>query len=187
MKNFIELTVIVCLVLLTVTGATARVNVGAMEMTPRLDLRAKAGAAQGDRLYRTPFRVGGFQQEDLTAQTSANSFALRGFLPGSLWGERAVVVSADYRTPIWYQQRGISTWPIFFDAFSASVFAGAGKTWYGRLNLEDPGRIYDSYGIELYQSLGLSYYFGLTMRYVLAYAPALDDPISHFFGAGALF
>ena len=43
MKNFIELTVIVCLVLLTVTGATAGVKVGAVEMTPRLDLRAKAG------------------------------------------------------------------------------------------------------------------------------------------------
>ncbi|MCZ7585708.1 MAG: hypothetical protein M5R36_21575 [Deltaproteobacteria bacterium] len=152
-----------------------------------LDLQLKGAFAQGDDLYRTPVRVGGFVQEDLTAQTSTNSFALRGYESGALLGERAVVGSADYRTPIWYQQRGLGTWPIFFDTLSASIFADAAKVWSGELDLEDPGRIWESYGLELYQSLGVGYYFGFTLRYAFAFTPGFDDPDSHFIAAGALF
>ncbi|MBZ0273416.1 hypothetical protein K8I61_15360 [bacterium] len=152
-----------------------------------LDLRLFAGAAQGDELYRTPFRIGGYTQEDLTAQTATNTFFLRGFAPGDLRGERAAVGSIDYRAPLWYQQTGFSTQPIYFDTLSASVYANAGKAWMGELDVNDPGEIYEAYGFELIQSLGLAYYYNVALRFVYAHAPDRKNPDVFFFGVGGLF
>lgn len=152
-----------------------------------LEMRVLLGAAQGDELYVGSFAVGGFADADLSAQTSGNFFPLRGYARGELRGERAVVGSVDYHSPIWYQQRGIGTWPIFFDVLYASVFANAGRTWNDELDIYEPGMFSPAYGFELNQSLGLSYYFGFTLRFAYAYAPYKDEPDSYYLGTGGLF
>lgn len=169
-------------VLTGVVSATQYVSLPFYNNVWRFDL--KAGAVQGDKRYRGGFRVGGFVQQDLTAQTSDNRFALRGFLPGSLVGERAVVGSFDWRTPIWYQQRGLGSWPVFFSTLSGSAFVTAAKTWFDELYLRDPGEIYEAYGFELSQSLGLAYYSGITLRFIYAYAPDRNEPASYYIGTG---
>ncbi len=152
-----------------------------------VEFRTMFGAAQGDELYVGSFAVGGFTDTDLTAQTSGNYFPLRGYYRGELRGERALVLSADYHTPIWYQQRGIGTWPIFFDVLYASLFADTGRAWDDELDIYEPGKFKPAYGIELNQSLGLSYYYSFTLRFAYAYAPEKSHPYSYYLGTGGLF
>ncbi|MCC6157783.1 MAG: PD40 domain-containing protein [Deltaproteobacteria bacterium] len=172
-------------VLSGVVAATQYVSLPFRNNVLRFDL--KAGAVQGDDRYRGGFRVGGTVESDLTAQTADNQFALRGFRRAALVGERAVVGSIDWRMPLWYQQRGLGVWPIFFDTLSASVFATAGKTWYDELDLKDPWPIYDSYGVELYQSLGIAYYSNWILSAAYAYSPEKRHPNTYYINTGTGF
>jgi len=53
-------------------------------------------------------------------------FSLRGYLPGELVGQQALVGSLQYRLPPWHIAQGLGQWPLFFDDLSLSLFADAG-------------------------------------------------------------
>ncbi|MCB9487466.1 MAG: PD40 domain-containing protein [Deltaproteobacteria bacterium] len=168
--------------------ASARQFIGLPWYQNSIELSLYGGASQGDRLYRrNTFRLGGFTQGDLTAETSTNRFRLRGYESGDIGGERAVVGSVDYHTPIWYQQTGLGTGPIFFDTLSGALFASAGTAWRGDLTEDNPDELYESYGFELSQSIRFAYYSSFSIRFIFAHAPDREDPNSYYIGTGSFF
>ena len=57
------------------------------------------------------------------------TFPVRGFLPGSLIGTRAVTGSAEYRVPLFIAGRGTDALPFFLDRSSLSIFGDYGSAW----------------------------------------------------------
>jgi WD40 repeat protein len=88
------------------------------------DLRSnayfEAGGVSGTQIELLP---GYFIGE--TRQT----FGVRGFLPGSLAGVRAIGGTVAYRAPLLMAGRGLSILPVFFDRASLELFAEGARAW----------------------------------------------------------
>jgi hypothetical protein len=72
-------------------------------------------------------RMGIYQYDGIGIFDKTDLFDLRGESQQDTWGRRRVAATAEYRFPIWRVQKGRSTWPIFFDNLSGSVFYEAGS------------------------------------------------------------
>lgn len=57
------------------------------------------------------------------------TFGVRGFLPASLLGIRALSGSAEYRAPLLLPGRGLGTLPLFLDRTSLTFFGDVGTAW----------------------------------------------------------
>lgn len=99
-----------------------------------LALRLTVNYALGpDRVQS--FFLYGTQGASLLTQQSGRLFNLRGFLPnrGPFGAPRSgtglVAGYGEYRLPLWHVQRGIGSWPIFFEHLHLAAFADAGNTF----------------------------------------------------------
>lgn len=79
--------------------------------------------------------------------------AVRGFAPGQLRGQQALIGSLEYRLPPWSLERGLGNWPLFFDDLSLSLFMDAGAAG----SPLDLNQVRFSVGAEL--SLGLTLFY----------------------------
>ncbi len=133
-------------------------------------LRAAGGFAWGDAQFAGTFRFGGPFGEGNLAGYSDRLFPLRG-LPGITFsGDRVMLFSAEYRLPIAKIERGLGTWPVFFNKVHMSFFGDYGDSWFndgkvGRGFFED---FFLGVGVELKSDMVIGYGLPVTAR--LGYA-----------------
>jgi len=126
-----------------------------------LALSATGGSAGGSYPRRGAFSVGGFNNQPVldvyTSGLRQSPFVLRGFLPGQFVGANYNLFNAEYRFPIAYVDRGISTLPVFLHHLSGAFFADWGGA-YDRIDREHPLRVMHlGIGAELWLELRLGY------------------------------
>jgi len=103
-----------------------------------LALRAGGGMTWGDRVVQGTFGVGGAVGEGTLASAgSFTYFPLRGIPVSALSGTRAMLLSAEYRFPIWNTLRGFGTMPLFVKDISGAIFADYGNAWNAGIPIED--------------------------------------------------
>lgn len=120
------------------------------------------GAAVGTYPRRGLFFAGGFVDlpvlDAFTDGVYQSAFVLRGYQPAQFIGTQFNLLNAEYRFPILYADRGISTLPVFLRTISGSVFADYGGA-FNQMDLEKPFDLYHlGVGAELWFDLVLGYY-----------------------------
>ncbi len=140
-------------------------------------LGLSGGTASGTYPRRGLFAIGGFAHVPLLDAFRSNlrqsGFRLRGYEPGQFVGNDFNLINLEYRAPLWYADRGVSTLPAFLRTVSATAFFDYGAA-YDRLDLQDPlARFHAGTGVELWLDLLFGYYYGGNVR--VGYARGLDD------------
>jgi hypothetical protein len=136
-----------------------------------------AGAAGGTFPARGFFFTGGFAQEDMVDafQTGVRQggFVLRGYAPGRFVGRKFDLLNLEYRFPLLYADRGISTLPAFLRGMSGILFTDIGGA-FDFIDAEHPfDQQHVGIGGELWISVLLGYYLSGTFR--LGWAKGLDE------------
>lgn len=135
------------------------------------------GTAGGTYPRRGLYSIGGFADLPLLDSFRSNlrqsGFRLRGYKPGQFAGNDFNLLNVEYRTPLWYADRGISTLPVFLRTLSGTLFFDYGAA-YDKLDLEDPLELFHAgVGAELWVDLFVSYYISTNLR--LGFAKGLDS------------
>jgi hypothetical protein len=102
---------------------------GALGLQMRLPLEAThvIGLRVGGGFTTSPLAYDGLDLGALPLVAGGQPLlAVRGFAPGQLRGQQALVGSLEYRLPPWSLERGLGNWPVFFDDLSLSLFVDAG-------------------------------------------------------------
>ncbi len=102
---------------------------GALGLQFRLPLEAShvIGLRVGGSFTTSPLAYDGFDLGALPLVAGGQPLlAVRGFAPGQLRGQQALVGSLEYRLPPWSLERGLGNWPLFFDDLSLLLFVDAG-------------------------------------------------------------
>jgi WD40 repeat protein len=94
-----------------------------------LAFRQAGGFAYGDKLTQGTFGLGGSLGESFLTGTSTRNFTLRGLPLTTFLRDRTMVLSAEYRMPLFSAQRGLGTWPFFLRQASVAFFADYGNAW----------------------------------------------------------
>lgn len=127
-----------------------------------LALGLSGGAAVGTYPRRGLFFTGGFVDlpvlDAFTDGIQQGAFVLRGYEPAQFIGSHFNLLNTEYRFPIAYVDRGISTLPAFLRGLSGAVFADYGGA-FDRIDLEDPFEDYHlGLGAELWVDVVLGYF-----------------------------
>lgn len=142
-----------------------------------LALGLSAGTSLGSYARRGLYSTGGFVDVSLYDQyqnvVRQGAFVLRGYKPGQFIGTTYNLLNAEYRFPIWYADRGISTLPAFLRTVSGVVFFDYGGA-YNKLDPNDPLAVFHpSIGAELWLDAITAYFLQNNLR--LGFARGLDD------------
>ncbi len=142
-----------------------------------LALALSGGTGSGTYPRRGLFSIGGFADLPLldafTSNLRQSAFRLRGYAPGQFVGNDFNLLNAEYRFPIWYADRGISTLPAFLRTVSGAAFFDMGAA-YNELDLKDPlASFHQGVGAELWLELLFGYYVSGNVR--LGVAKGLSD------------
>lgn len=144
-----------------------------------LAVALSGGSSVGSYGREGLYSTGGFADTSpLSLDSSAvqqSGFVLRGYEPGAFKGTSYNLANVEYRFPIAYVDRGVSTLPAFLSTVSGAVFFDAGGA-YDRMNLRRPLDVFHAgVGAELWLTLLLSYYSRAEVRFGVA--RGLDDDI----------
>jgi hypothetical protein len=117
-----------------------------------------------------------------------SSFVLRGYKPGAFAGSELNLLKAEYRFPILYVDRGLSTLPAFLRGISGALFADYGGAYY-QMDLEDPLQVFHlGVGGELWLDLVLGYFAQGTIRFGIAKGiDEIDPPMQTYMVLSAGF
>jgi Tol biopolymer transport system component len=122
-----------------------------------LALFYSGGLGIGDK--RAFFGLGGFVEQDLVRALFLNQRQcctyLRGYEPNALVGDQYHLLSAEYRSPLVWIERGSSTFPFYMRRIHGALFADAGDAFFGAFRTKD---IHYSVGAELRFQMTLVYY-----------------------------
>lgn len=135
-----------------------------------LAARLTGGLATGDRLIQRAFEVGGPTLTEELLNPEQAEFFLRGYPSRILRGQRAAVGTLEYRFPIWNIERGVRTWPFFFQRMHAALFYDIGNAWDGGTQLSE---FRDGVGAEVKMDMILGHLLPLRLR--LGLAQGLDE------------
>jgi outer membrane protein assembly factor BamA len=135
------------------------------------------GAAIGNYPRYGLYSTGGYADvpafDAFTSGLRQSSFVLRGYEPGQFVGTQYNLLNAEYRFPLIFADRGMSTLPVFLRTVSGAAFADWGGA-FNQLDLDDPLASYHlGVGAELWFDLILGYFAGANLR--LGVAKGLDD------------
>lgn len=136
-----------------------------------LGVRVAGGAGWGQVLNRRAFHMGGEGREEALLGIEDKDLFLRGYPFGFFRGQRALLVSTEYRFPFINIQRGWWTWPIFWRNTSFSVFFDAGDAWDG--NAVSPKDFRKGIGAEFKMDTTILYALPITLTF--GYAKGLDS------------
>jgi Tol biopolymer transport system component len=128
-------------------------------------VRAFAGSSTGETIPQGAFQLGGDSPGDVTIPVDMRSVYLRGYPENAFRGQKAGLVSLEYRFPIANIERGSGTTPFFFRRLHGAVFTEAGSAWDGTFYSSDLNR---SVGAEARMDMYFSYHIPITLRLVLA-------------------
>src|SRR5262249_12350532 len=123
------------------------------------------------------YSTGGFADtpafDAFTTGIRQSSFVLRGYEPGQFVGRQFNLLNVEYRFPLVYADRGLTTLPIFLRTISGTLFMDWGGA-FDQMDLKDPLASYHvGVGGELWFELIAGYTAGATLR--LGVAQGLDD------------
>jgi Omp85 superfamily domain/WD40-like Beta Propeller Repeat len=127
-----------------------------------LAVALSGGTSHGTYPRRGLFAVGGYADEPLLDSFRSNlrqsAFRLRGYRPLQFFGSDFNLLNVEYRAPIWYADRGISTLPLFLRSVAGAMFFDYGAA-YDQLDLRDPLEpFHGAVGAELWLDLYVGYY-----------------------------
>jgi hypothetical protein len=126
-----------------------------------LAMRASGTSARGStRGLRAPRLGGAAGDVDLLGLDADASSLLRGFPSNAFVGRHVALLNAEYRLPLGWPQRGVSTWPIFLRSLHGTVFGDVGHAWDGGFHLEDAKR---AWGGELSADIVAGFVVPLTL------------------------
>jgi hypothetical protein len=137
-----------------------------------LALGLSGGTAGGNYPRKGPFYVGGYADVPLLDAFRSNlrqsAFKLRGYDQQQFAGSDFNLLNLEYRLPLWYADRGISTLPVFLRTISAAAFLDYGAA-YDRLDAKDPFNAFHAgVGAELWADLLTTYYATANLRFGVA-------------------
>ncbi len=131
--------------------------------------RISLGASTGDSRGRGVFVLGGLPIRDVFSDLLGNirvgADVIRGYPVALFRGRAMYLANVEYRLPIWQISWAVDTIPFFFDRLYGAVFADAGATPSGRIDLSDTKV---GLGAELRLDLALGYFIGSTARIGIA-------------------
>lgn len=135
------------------------------------------GTGSGTYPRRGIYSIGGFSDipvlDSFTSNLRQSGYRLRGYEPGQFAGNDFNLLNVEYRFPIWYADRGISTLPGFLRTVSGTAFFDMGAA-YNQLDLKDPlESFHEGVGAELWLELIFGHYIGGNLR--VGVAKGLDD------------
>ncbi|MFC2076041.1 hypothetical protein ACFLT7_03055 [candidate division KSB1 bacterium] len=98
------------------------------------------GTADGNYMTDRSFSLGGFPANGAYSirGDAGGLFHLRGYRSGYRRGDRALTVSAEYRLPLLYVERGYRAYPAFLDRLSLRLSADAGSVWNSGSLMDGP-------------------------------------------------
>ncbi len=145
-----------------------------------LALALSGGTSLGSYARRGLYSTGGFVDESLydsyTSEIRQSAFVLRGYAPGQFIGTSYNLLNAEYRLPLLYADRGLSTLPIFLRTLSAVLFFDYG----GAYNQIDPQKPFDQFhasiGGELWLDAITAYFMQSNLRLGIARRLDHDSP-----------
>jgi outer membrane protein assembly factor BamA len=135
-----------------------------------LAARLTGGLATGETMVQGDFQVGGPSVSEEILDPEQIDFFLRGYPQGELIGRKAAVGTLEYRFPLQNIERGIYTWPFFFQRTHADFFFDIGNAWDKDTTLSDFRR---GVGVEVEMDMTLGYL--LPVRFRLGFAKGLDQ------------
>ncbi|MGC4091730.1 MAG: BamA/TamA family outer membrane protein [Polyangiaceae bacterium] len=152
-----------------------------------LALAASTGSSTGTYARRQGFAAGGYSDQPLidvyTSGVRQSLFVLRGFEPNQFIGNNYTLLNAEYRFPIVYVDRGVSTLPVFLRQVSGALFADWGGA-YDRIERKNPFSVLHlGVGGELWVNFTLGYQRNWTLRLGMAHGfgeAAKSDLQSYF-------
>ncbi|MEP7050212.1 MAG: hypothetical protein ABJB12_07665 [Pseudomonadota bacterium] len=147
-----------------------------------LALGLTGGTALGSYSRRGLYSTGGFSDASLYDEYNSvvrqSAFVLRGYAPGQFVGTAFNLFNAEYRFPLLYLDRGISTLPVFLRTLSGALFFDYGGA-YNRLDPNHPFRaLHGSVGAELWVDAITGYFIPSNLR--LGVARGLDSTAPGF-------
>ena len=133
-----------------------------------LALAASGGISGGSYSRQGLYYTGGFVESSLVesfqSEVTQSAFVLRGYEPAQYSGRQYQLFNVEYRLPLFYVDRGVSTLPVFLHRISMAAFADYGGA-YDTMDLDHP---LDSYqlgvGAEVWVSVVLGYYVSGLVR-----------------------
>ncbi len=137
-----------------------------------LALGLSGGTSLGSYSKRGLYSTGGFVSGSLYDEYNSvirqSAFVLRGYRPGQFVGTTYNLLNVEYRFPIWYADRGISTLPVFLRTLSGIFFFDYGGA-YNRIDPDHPFRmLHGSVGGELWVEAVTGYFVQSNLRLGLA-------------------
>lgn len=121
-----------------------------------LALLTQGGFGLGDR--RDSFALGGYADQDVVRALLLNQqqFAfLRGYPVNAVTGDSYLVLTAEYRAPLLWIERGYQTSFAYLRRIWGTAFVDAGNAFQGRF---DPGHLKTDAGAELHLELQLFWF-----------------------------
>ncbi|MEO7036928.1 MAG: hypothetical protein ABI548_23465 [Polyangiaceae bacterium] len=145
-----------------------------------LALGLSGGTSLGTYSRRGLYSTGGFVDASLYDEYNSvirqSAFVLRGYAPGQFIGTAYNLLNAEYRFPLLYADRGISTLPVFLRTLSGVVFFDYGGA-YNSLDPSHPFRaLHGSVGAELWIDAITGYFIQSNLRVGLARGLDSDAP-----------
>jgi len=151
-----------------------------------LALTFAGGSAGGTYPRQGFYSLGGYADvpvlDAYTSNLRQSSYGLRGFKPAQFQGRQFLSGQAEYRFPISYLERGISTLPVFVQTLGGTLFADYGGA-FNRFDYENPGAsLHLGVGAELWADLTLGYNATNTLRYGVArgFGPEGQGVVTYF-------
>jgi len=142
-----------------------------------LALGLSGGTSLGSYARRGLYSTGGFVDESLydsyRSVIRQSSFVLRGYSPGQFIGSAYNLLNVEYRFPLLYADRGLSTLPIFLRTLSGAVFFDYGGAYF-QIDPKKPlDQLHASVGAELWLDAVTAYFMHSNLR--LGIARGLDQ------------
>lgn len=137
-----------------------------------LALGLSGGTSLGSYSKRGLYSTGGFVNQSLYDSYQSvirqSAFVLRGYAPGQFIGTAYNLLNLEYRFPLLYADRGLSTLPVFLRTLSGALFFDYGGA-YDQIDPKSPlRRFHASVGAELWVDSVTSYFVETNLRLGLA-------------------
>jgi len=126
-----------------------------------LAFRLAGGINFGDKLLQGTFRLGSALGEGVLTGQTPHLYTLRGLPQITFAGERALLLSGEYRLPLVDPERGLGTGPVQLNKLYAVFFADYGSVFNGGLNFNN---FLLGVGMELRADFVLGYGLPITGR-----------------------
>ena len=94
-----------------------------------LALRGATGTTFGVPESGGTFRLGGSYGQGSYIGTPSHGYPLHGYSSGAMTGDRLVVLSSEYRFPLFFLERGLGVLPIYIRGVHAAVIVDVGQVW----------------------------------------------------------